>query len=79
MRAIGGEVDGLVSFDVEGEKSRACFKLRTRQDSRGQFEVIADVKKLDRIAMVTIELQEGVGARSDDAAAELERLRNRTG
>ena len=79
MRAIGGEVDGLVGFDVECREVVAPLELWPRSDAAGQFEVVSDVEELDKVVVIAAELNKGVGPRSDDTAAQLQCLGNRAG
>ena len=69
MGAVGGEVDRLVGFDVERREMLAPLELRPRSDAAGQFEMISDVEELDEVVVVPAELNEGMGSRSNDAAA----------
>jgi hypothetical protein len=61
--------------------NRECTRrgeLRARQDALGQLKVIADIEKLDRVPVILGKVQKGAGARGDDAAAQLQCLRDRT-
>ena len=51
--------------------------MGTGTQAPGQFEVIADVKELDHVLVITGELQKGVRPRGYDSAAELESLGDR--
>src|SRR6202140_2656846 len=55
-RAVGGEVDRLVGLDVECREMVAPLELRPRSDAAGQFEVVADVEELDKIVVISAEL-----------------------
>ena len=79
MGAVGGEVDGLIGFDVEGREVVATVELRPRPDAAGQFQVVTDVEELDEVVVIAAELNKGMGPRCDDTAAQLQCLGNRAG
>jgi len=74
--AVGGEVDGLIGFDVEGREVVATVELRPRPDAAGQF---TDVEELDEVVVIAAELNKRMGPRSNDTAAQLQCLGNRAG
>ena len=77
--AIGGEVNRLVGFDIEGREMLAGLELRPRDDAAGQLEMVSDVEEFDHVRGDSGRAEKGVSARSDNPAAEFQRLRNRAG
>src|SRR5712671_4861173 len=75
--AVGEQIDRLVGLGVEFGKLARSGELRAREDALRQFEMIADIEELDRVAVILGKFEKGVSARGDDPAAELRRLRDR--
>lgn len=76
--AVGREIDRLVGLDRIRQAIASRSVTAPRRDPLGQFEVIADIEEFDRIGMISREFEKRMRARGDDAAAEFDRLRDRS-
>src|SRR3954467_1082086 len=68
-----------VRVRIEFRKAATRAELAAGHQPLGKFDMIADIKKLDRIAVILGEFEKPVRARGEDPTAEFESLRDRSG
>ena len=75
--AIGQSISFPVGFYVEFRKTRGRAELPASHQPFGEFDMIADIEELDRVAVIFGKFEKRMRARGHDPATEFKGLRDR--